>query len=80
MDCRSFFRKSQPEKEEWTFRYQALMAHYGMQPTWNNVSIAHENGDVEQLELTVNKGECSIRCEDDGSTVLGDAVLSNVAK
>src|SRR5947209_763315 len=38
----------QPEKEEWTVRYQALMAHYGMQPTWNNVSIAHENGDVEQ--------------------------------
>ena len=24
------------------------MAHYGMQPTWNNVSVAHENGDVEQ--------------------------------
>ena len=24
------------------------MAHYGMQPTWNNVTIAHENGDVEQ--------------------------------
>src|SRR5438874_11855406 len=38
----------QPEKEEWTVRYKALMAHYGMQPTWNNVSIAHENGDVEQ--------------------------------
>src|SRR5256885_13985723 len=38
----------QPEKEEWTVRYQALMAHYGLQPTWNNVSIAHENGDVEQ--------------------------------
>jgi hypothetical protein len=36
------------EKEDWTTRYQALMAHYGMQPTWNNVSIAHENGDVEQ--------------------------------
>jgi hypothetical protein len=38
----------QPEKEEWTVRYQALMAHYAMQPTWNNVTIAHENGDVEQ--------------------------------
>jgi hypothetical protein len=38
----------QPEKEEWTVRYQALMAHYGMHPTWNNVGIAHENGDVEQ--------------------------------
>jgi hypothetical protein len=36
------------EKEDWTTRYQALMAHHGMQPTWNNVSIAHENGDVEQ--------------------------------
>lgn len=31
-----------------TARYQALMAHYGMQPTTNNVGEAHENGDVEQ--------------------------------
>ena len=38
----------QPEKDEWTLRYQALMAHYGMQPTWNNTGVAHENGDVEQ--------------------------------
>src|SRR2546421_8635602 len=36
------------EQEDWTQRYQALMAHYGMQPTWNNTGIAHENGDVEQ--------------------------------
>src|SRR5437764_1326361 len=35
-------------KEEFTQRYQALMAHYGMQPTWNNTGVAHENGDVEQ--------------------------------
>jgi Mu transposase-like protein len=34
--------------KDWTKRYEALMAHYGMQPTKNNVSIAHENGDVEQ--------------------------------
>ena len=33
---------------DWTRRYDALMAHYGMQPTKNNVRIAHENGDVEQ--------------------------------
>ena len=38
----------QPEREDWTVRYQALMAHYGMQPTWNNTGVAHENGDVEQ--------------------------------
>jgi hypothetical protein len=36
------------EREDWTERYQALMSHYGMQPTWNNTGIAHENGDVEQ--------------------------------
>jgi len=36
------------DQEEWTQRYQALMAHYGVQPTWNNTGIAHENGDVEQ--------------------------------
>jgi transposase len=36
------------QQEDWTKRYQALMAHYGMQPTWNNAGEAHENGDVEQ--------------------------------
>ncbi len=36
------------EREDWTERYQALMTHYGMQPTWNNTGVAHENGDVEQ--------------------------------
>jgi len=34
--------------EDWTKRYHALMAHYGMLPTWNNLHVAHENGDVEQ--------------------------------
>ncbi len=24
------------------------MTRYGMQPTWNDTGIAHENGDVEQ--------------------------------
>ena len=36
------------EQEDWTVRYQGLMTHYGMQPTWNNSGVAHENGDVEQ--------------------------------
>ena len=36
------------EQEAFSQRYQALMRHYGMQPTWNNAGIAHENGDVEQ--------------------------------
>ncbi len=41
-------QESKSGVEDWTQRYQALMAHYGMQPTWNNTGIAHENGDVEQ--------------------------------
>jgi hypothetical protein len=36
------------EQEAFSERYQGLMRHYGMQPTWNNAGIAHENGDVEQ--------------------------------
>jgi hypothetical protein len=33
---------------DWTSRYDALMAHYGMRASKNNLRIAHENGDVEQ--------------------------------
>ncbi len=31
-----------------TRRYAALMDHYGLEPTTNNVGVAQENGDVEQ--------------------------------
>ena len=33
--------------EDLTRRYDALCAHYGMQPTRNNRGIAHENGAIE---------------------------------
>jgi len=29
-------------------RYSTLMQHYGLEPTTNNLGVAHENGDVEQ--------------------------------
>jgi transcriptional regulator with XRE-family HTH domain len=29
-------------------RYRVLMVHYGLEPTTNNLGVAHENGDVEQ--------------------------------
>jgi hypothetical protein len=29
-------------------RYRLLMVHYGLEPTTNNLGVAHENGDVEQ--------------------------------
>ncbi len=33
--------------EDLTARYEALCAHYGMQPTRNNRGVAHENGAIE---------------------------------
>ncbi|GAC1565193.1 MAG: IS21-like element ISBj11 family transposase [Herpetosiphon sp.] len=35
-------------RKQFTARYLALMAHYGLQPTTNTPGEAHENGDVEQ--------------------------------
>jgi hypothetical protein len=35
-------------REDFTERYAALMRHYGMQATTNNLGVSHENGDVEQ--------------------------------
>src|ERR1700758_2748400 len=34
-------------REDLTQRYEALCAHYGMQPTRNNRGVAHENGSIE---------------------------------
>jgi len=38
----------QAGRHDFTVRYQALMAHYGMQPTTNTAGEAHQNGDVGQ--------------------------------
>ena len=51
----------QPEREEWTVRYQALMAHYGMQPTWNNVTIAHEM-EMSSNPITASKRPLTRHC------------------
>jgi hypothetical protein len=34
-------------REDLTVRYDALCAHYGMEPTRNNTGVAHKNGSVE---------------------------------
>ena len=42
------FRNLEPEAaDDQTRRYEALCAHYGMQPTRNNRGVAHENGSIE---------------------------------
>jgi hypothetical protein len=34
--------------EDFTLRYQALMQHYGIEASTNNLGVSHENGSVEQ--------------------------------
>ena len=42
------FRNLSPEAEEdWTARYAAICAHYGMAASRNNRGVAHENGAIE---------------------------------
>jgi transposase InsO family protein len=38
-----------------TRRYEALCAHYGMQPTRNNRGVAHENGSIESAHGHLKK-------------------------
>ena len=43
----AFRNLSHDAQEDLTRRYDALCAHYGMQPSRNNPGIAHENGAIE---------------------------------
>ena len=42
-------------REDLTRRYDALCAHYGMQPTRNNRGVAHENGSIESAHGHLRK-------------------------
>jgi hypothetical protein len=42
-------------REDLTVRYDALCAHYGMEPTRNNRGLAHENGSVESSHGHIKK-------------------------
>ncbi len=43
----AFRNLDQSAREDLTARYEALCAHYGMEPTRNNRGLAHENGAIE---------------------------------
>ena len=43
----AFRNLEQQARNDLTTRYDALCAHYGMQPTRNNRGVAHENGAIE---------------------------------
>jgi hypothetical protein len=43
----AFCNLDRDAQEDLTQRYQALMRHYDMTPTRNNLGVAHENGSIE---------------------------------
>ncbi len=43
----AFRNLTKDAREDLTRRYDALCAHYGMEPTRNNRGVAHENGSIE---------------------------------
>ncbi len=43
----AFCNLDRDAQEDLTLRYQALMRHYDMMPTRNNLGVAHENGSIE---------------------------------
>lgn len=50
------FRNLEREaSEDLTRRYDALCAHYGMQPSRNNLGVAHENGSIESAHGHLKK-------------------------
>ena len=51
----AFRNLDQDAQEDLTRRYDALCAHYGMQPTRNNRGIAHENGVIESAHGHLRK-------------------------
>ena len=51
----AFRNLGQDAREDLTRRYDALCAHYGMQPTRNNRGVAHENGAIESAHGHLRK-------------------------
>jgi len=43
----AFRNLNQTARDDLTVRYDALCAHYGMEPSRNNRGVAHENGSIE---------------------------------
>jgi hypothetical protein len=56
-----------------TTRYEALCAHFGMEPTRNNTGIAHENGSIESSHGHLKK------TMEDALLLRGSRVFDNLA-
>jgi transcriptional regulator with XRE-family HTH domain len=57
-------------------RYRVVMVHYGLEPTTNNLGVAHENGDVEQEHRQFKRAvDQALRAR--GSREFGDRAAYN---
>ena len=54
----AFRNLNKDAREYLTRRYDALCAHYGMEPTRNNRGVAHENGSIESSHGHLKKAVC----------------------
>jgi hypothetical protein len=51
----AFRNLTREAQDDLTQRYEALVAHYGMEPTRNNLGVAHENGAIESAHGHLKK-------------------------
>ena len=51
----AFRNLTREAREDLTQRYEALIAYYGMDPTRNNLGVAHENGSIESAHGHLKK-------------------------
>ena len=51
----AFRNLTREAREDLTQRYEALVAHYGMEPTRNTLGVAHENGSIESAHGHLKK-------------------------
>lgn len=65
-------------------RYALLMDHYGLEPTTNNLGVAHENGDVEQehrqFKRAVDQALRARGCRDFADRATYNRFLQNLVK
>jgi len=53
----AFRNLTREAREDLTQRYEALVAHYGMEPTRNNLGVAHENGAIGRPQVAKPVGQ-----------------------
>jgi hypothetical protein len=85
----AFHNLNTEARADLTSRYEALCAHYGMEPTRNNRGLAHENGSIESphghlknavRDALLLRGTCNFDSLDDYRSFIGELVSRKNAR